>query len=104
MTFKAVPTTSPASSKADQNRGSSESDNTRSRLRVSFRRTLLHGFVVTPPTSSRMAQENIALAAASVWFATVGEVMRGNTAFTSARLMSAARSLLHAGNKFLRTR
>ena len=101
--LSAVLRISPAESNAVQNLGISLSDNTRSRLLVSFRSTPWQGLTSTPPNSSRIAHANIADAEASVWFATTGAVMRAIVDLTSEREMSAARSLAHRGSRCLRT-
>ena len=76
ITLSAVPAINPASSNADQNRGTSLSESTRSRLSTSLRSTSLQGFSFSPPISSLIAHEKIADAAASAWLATTGAETR----------------------------
>src|SRR5262249_20555152 len=100
--FSADDRISPASSNADQNRGTSESDSTRSRLRVSLSSIPAHGLAVT--TSCLTAHVKMALAAALTWLATTGAWTRPTTARTSLRVIDLASSLLHRGRRCLRTR
>jgi hypothetical protein len=51
--------------------------------------------------SSLMAQENIALAAASVWLATLADFMQENAAFTSERVIALAFIFPHFGTRSL---
>jgi hypothetical protein len=101
MILKAVPSTNPALSNADQNFGISDSDKTRSRLFVPLRATSLHGLLLT--ISSRIAQVKIALAAASTWFAKIAAAMLRMTALTSARGIESASSLPQRGRRHLLT-
>ena len=99
---KAWQRTSPASSNAAQNRGSSRSDSTRSRAFVGFRSMPEQGLAWRLATSFLSAQAKTADAAASTWLARTGEPSRVillNTARTSARVMGWAGSFAQRGSK-----